>query len=111
VDPSALKFPEDKLSKLTEADFATASDVDYATRTHILHLQALKFGLRGFEGFVNRKGDPFTFATVVEQHHGDAMPVMTAEALNVFKYNAALTRSLYVRLRELNELGADGKKA
>lgn len=76
-----------------------------------VQMDGLKLGLRKHEGFRNKKGEDFPFATELITIEGEQVSAATPATMKNYAVNPGLVMVLWVALRKLHELPEVAKKA
>lgn len=110
VDPTAVvrKLGPIDVSAL---DAELTLDPEYASEISRVHLEALRFGLRGHRGIVKRDGTEVPFKTSSERVNGQDFTVVAPETLRFYAVNPRLVLAAWNRLHGLHVFGDVEKKA
>lgn len=107
-DPQQPMVDGETVTLLDEEVF---KDEQYLNDMHSIHIGALRYGLRGHQGFVNKKRQAFPFETKTESIDGQVFQVATEKTLKAYRVHTQLLMMLWRGMRKLHELSDDAKKA
>lgn len=96
---------------LTLLDQEFLTDPVYTRDQFLLHLEAVKYGLRGHKNFKNKVGKEFPFEVVSSKLDGYEVSCLSEKTLRVYLANSELLQVLWFGMRQLHDLSDSAKKA